>query len=382
MRVVLACNFARDEKLGTARTPLRLAEHLGKVDVDVSLFFANDLPPGPRGRGDLLTAPFRMAALLARRARGADVVDVAGFDAWAYARFARRWRAGQATVSRSNGLWDQALATAEPPRGAQAGGRTGARVLLSDLYQRHVLRRWERASMVEADLALFLSRSDADEIVRRGWKAAAGVAAVNPGVDEFFGSPAPLAERRDVAFVGTFFYRKGSDVVARAMSNALRARPALGLTIFGAGLPEHDVRAAFDADVRARVTVVGPMPAAELARRLSTFAIFFFPTRYEGFGIVTIEAMRAGLAVVTTPTGAGVDVVRDGENGLVVPVGSSEAAEAAVLRLVDDPALRARLGARAIADTEDRTWARAAREVRSVYERARERAAARGRGSA
>jgi glycosyltransferase involved in cell wall biosynthesis len=373
MHVALACNFPKDEKLGTSRTPLRLATELEKLGVEVSLFFADDLPRGPRGRGDLLTAPFRMAALLARRARGADVVDIAGFDAWAYVRFARRFRPRQATVSRSNGLWDQALATAEAP-----GARSPARALMSDFFQKNILRRWERASMVEADVALFLSRCDADEVVRRGWKPKADVAAVNPGVDAFFGSPAPLAERQDVAFVGIFYHRKGSDVVARSMSNVLRARPGLRLSIFGAGVPAADVLAAFDADVRGRVEVVGPLSSDELARRLASFAIFFFPTRYEGFGIVVIEAMRAGLAVVTTPTGAGVDVVRDGENGVVIPVGSAAAAAAAVLRLVDDPALRIRLAARGVADTEDRTWARAAREVTAVYEHALARAAARG----
>jgi glycosyltransferase involved in cell wall biosynthesis len=129
------------------------------------------------------------------------------------------------------------------------------------------------------------------------------------------------------------------------------------------------------------VTVVAAVPAEELARRLGGFAILLFPTRYEGFGIVVAEAMRAGLAVVTTPTGAGADIVRDGENGLLVPIGAVEAAEAAVLRLADDPALRERLGARAASDTADLTWARAAREVAAVYERARERASRR-RGAA
>jgi glycosyltransferase involved in cell wall biosynthesis len=379
MRVALACNFPRDEKLGTSRVPLRLAEHLGRQGADVSLLFAEDLPRGPRGRGDVLTAPFRMAATLARRAREADVVDIAGFDAWPYARLARRFRPGQATISRSNGLWVEALAANGPRQ--ERTRPSSVRTLLSDLYQRNLLLRWERTSIAAADVALFPCRGDAREVVRRGWKEEAGVAAVNHGVDPFFASTVPLATRRDVAVVGTFYYRKGNDIVARAMSSALRARPTLGLTLFGPGVPESEVRAAFDADVRARVTVVAAVPAEELARRLGGFAILLFPTRYEGFGIVVAEAMRAGLAVVTTPTGAGADIVRDGENGLLVPIGAVEAAEAAVLRLADDPALRERLGARAASDTADLTWARAAREVAAVYERARERASRR-RGAA
>jgi glycosyltransferase involved in cell wall biosynthesis len=357
--------------------PLRLAEELGRRGVDVALVFADDLPRGPRGRGDQLTAPFRMAAALARRAADADVVEIAGYDAWVYAPVARRLRPRQATVARSNGLWDFGLATFEP--GEVRARRPAAQRVLSDLYQHHVVLRWERASIVGSDLAIFASRGDADEVVRRGWKAPADVVAVNHGVDAFFGSDVALDARRDVAFVGSFFYRKGSDIIGRAMSRALRARPDLGFTLFGPGLSPDEARAVFDADVRARVTVVGALPAAELARRLASFAIFLFPTRYEAFGIVVPEAMRAGLAVVTTPTGAGLDVVRDGENGLLVPIGSAEAAEAAVLRLVDDPALRSRLGARAAADAADLTWSSAAREVEEAYHGVLERVARRGR---
>jgi glycosyltransferase involved in cell wall biosynthesis len=373
MKVVLACNFPRDEKLGTSRTPLRLARELGNAGVSASLLFSEDLPRIRGGaRADQLSAPFRMAAVLARRAADADVVDIAGFDAWAYARLARRLRPRQAIVSRSNGLWGNNLATSGDL------GQGPWRSRLSRVYQEQVLCRWERASLAGADLALFLSQPDADEVVRRGWKTRDRVAAVNPGVDDFFASAVPLADRRDVAFVGTFFHRKGSDVVSAAMSRVLRERPALGLTLFGTGVPEAAVRSSFPEEIRPRVTVVEALPSPELARLLGRYAVLVFPTRYEGFGLVVVEAMRAGLAVVVTPTGAGVDVVRDGQNGLVVPIGDVDATARAVGRLVDDPALRARLAQAAVDEARGRTWARTAAELAAVYERARSLAARRG----
>jgi glycosyltransferase involved in cell wall biosynthesis len=371
VRVVIASNFPRDEKLGTSRTPLRLATELAKLGIDVSLIFAEDLTPVPAGRTDQLTAPFRMALTLAKRARQADVVDIAGFDGWPYAHFARRRRPGQAIVSRSNGLWFKALA-------AEGRWDTGtARGVASHLYQRLLLLQWERSSLCQSDVALFLSHDDRAEIVRRGWKSSEGVAVVNPAVDGFFTSPFPLEQRRNVAFVGTFFHRKGSDVVGQSMSRILRERPGLSLALFGTGMPAADVLAAFDPLVRPRVIVVEPLSPRELARRLGEFAVLLFPTRYEGFGIVVIEAMRAGLAVVTTPTGAGTDLIHDGENGLLIPIGSVDAAERAVARLVDDPSLRIRLANAAIADTRERSWERAAQETLAVYERARELAARR-----
>src|SRR5579862_3998926 len=250
MRVVIAANFPRDETLGTSRVPLRLATELGKLGVDVSLVFADDLPRVPGGRADQLTAPFRMASTLATRARAADVVDVAGFDAWAYAYFARARRPGQAIVARSNGLWYRALVADGKPN------RSMGRALVSRLYQEQVLCRWERASLSGADIALLPSLNDGEDVVRLGWKTAAGVAVVHHGVDDFFASAPPLEPRRDVAFVGGFIRRKGSDIVSQAMSRVLRERPGLCFTLFGTGAPASTVLGSFDPEVRSRVTAV------------------------------------------------------------------------------------------------------------------------------
>jgi len=364
--LVLACNFPRDERLGSSRVPLRLSPELTRMGAEVTTLFAEDLPAAPRGRAAQLSAPFRMAKVLATRAKTADVVDIAGFDAWTYARFARQFRRGQAIVSRSNGLWDRALATDGVPR-----ARGWARRIASQLYQAQVLCRWERASMIQADMAVYGSYVDRDEGIARGWRTLENAAAVNLGVDEFFASDVPLEARQGVAFVGTFFHRKGSDIAAAAMSRVLRERPALSLSLLGPGIAAADALVQFDADVRARVVVVDAMPSDQLARRLGSFAVLLFPTRYEGFGLVVTEAMRAGLAVVTTPTGAGADIVRDGENGLMVPFDDVDATAAAVKRLVDDPALRTRLAAAAVAEATGRTWRRAAEELLAVYERAR-----------
>jgi glycosyltransferase involved in cell wall biosynthesis len=364
MRIVLACNFPRDEKLGSARTPLRLEPELLRLGVDVRSIFAEELPRAPSGRVAALSAPARMAWAVESQAANADVVDIAGADAWVYFLRARRHRPSQALVARSNGLWDLALAGEDPTR------QTPLRRALSKVYQEQVNCRFEQRSIRTSDVAVFLSRCDADEVVRRGWRAPAGVAAVNPGVDDFFVSSAPLDARRDVAFVGTFFHRKGSDLVTRVMSDLMRERPGLSLSLFGVGMSPDAARAGFDDAVRSRVNVAGPLTARELAAQLERFAIFLFPTRYEGFGIVVAEAMARGMAVVTTPTGAGSDVIRHAENGLVVPVGDVAQTRAAVALLLDDDALRVRLAAAAVAEARGRTWRQAAEQLVAVYERA------------
>jgi len=77
--------------------------------------------------------------------------------------------------------------------------------------------------------------------------------------------------------------------------------------------------------------------------------------------------MRAGLVVIATPTGAGTEVIRDGENGLRVPFGDPPATAAAVERLLADPALRVRLANRAREESRDRNWRAAAARLVDAY---------------
>jgi glycosyltransferase involved in cell wall biosynthesis len=67
-----------------------------------------------------------------------------------------------------------------------------------------------------------------------------------------------------------------------------------------------------------------------------------------------MQAMLAGLPVVTTPVGSILEVVEDGRTGLVVPPRDARALADAIARLLDDPALARRLGAAARAEAAER----------------------------
>ena len=73
---------------------------------------------------------------------------------------------------------------------------------------------------------------------------------------------------------------------------------------------------------------------ADLPRLLGGHHIKLFPPLVEGFGLALLEAMACGLAPVTTQVGGPATLVRDGENGLVVEPGRSDALAAALERLL------------------------------------------------
>jgi glycosyltransferase involved in cell wall biosynthesis len=85
--------------------------------------------------------------------------------------------------------------------------------------------------------------------------------------------------------------------------------------------------------------------AGHVAEPMRGIDVLVHAAELEPFGLVMVEAMLAGLPVVAPREGGPVEIVRDGVDGLLVDVTDAGAVAAAVLSLVGDPALRARMGA-------------------------------------
>lgn len=167
--------------------------------------------------------------------------------------------------------------------------------------------------------------------------------------------------------LGRHIYYKGFEFLIRAMAEVPGARLILG----GQGpLTGHLRQVAGEAGVADRVVFVGRIPESELAAYYHACDVFCLPSvePAEAFGIVQVEAMSAARPVVCCELKNGVTWVnRDGETGLVVPPADSRALAAALRRLADDAALRARLGAqareRALAEFTSEVMARGTLQV-------------------
>jgi glycosyltransferase involved in cell wall biosynthesis len=163
------------------------------------------------------------------------------------------------------------------------------------------------------------------------------------------------SERRtvEIVFVGQLIRRKGIDLVI----DALAKEPDLDcrLTIFGDGPLASDL--AHRANNDRRIALEGPVRSDRVPEVLGRADCFVFPSREDIYGLAPVEAMAAGLAVVTSASPGFVeDLVVDGENGLVVTGESREAWARVIERVVNEPALRERLGSNA-ASTIRRRWA-------------------------
>lgn len=128
------------------------------------------------------------------------------------------------------------------------------------------------------------------------------------------------------------------------------------LDIFGQGR-ERDRLVGLIAQLglRQRVKLRGPVPDPQTA--LAQLDLLVLPSSAEGFGLVLIEAMASGVPVVATNVPGICDVVRDGQTGLLVPVGLPRDLARAIRRVAEDDALRRALVSRGLKHVREHfTW--------------------------
>jgi glycosyltransferase involved in cell wall biosynthesis len=155
----------------------------------------------------------------------------------------------------------------------------------------------------------------------------------------------------ELLFVGRLVERKGAEFAIRALAELVRSGRPTWLAVVGDG-PEREALGvlAKSLGVGGRVEFKGALPSAMVRAHYERASVLLMPAitdwkgEQEGFGMVIVEAMAYGVPVVATRSGGITDIIRDGENGLLVPEADGHALAGAVGRLLDDPALAKRLG--------------------------------------
>ncbi len=155
----------------------------------------------------------------------------------------------------------------------------------------------------------------------------------------------------ELLFVGRLVERKGVHYLLEALAR-LRTDVPVYLRVVGDG-PMRGMleRRARDLGVADRVRFDGFVPNDVLSHRFATCDAFVLPAVVdakgdtEGLGVVLVEALTYGKPVIASAAGGIVDVIRDGETGILVPPGDTAALAGAIERLVADPDLGAALAA-------------------------------------
>jgi glycosyltransferase involved in cell wall biosynthesis len=170
-----------------------------------------------------------------------------------------------------------------------------------------------------------------------------------------------------VLAVGRLVYYKGIDVLLDALSTTRHIR----LVVAGDGpLRGRLERHSAALGIADRVRWLGEVTDDELVGTLSAADLFVLPSvaRSEAFGLVQVEAMAAGLPVVSTRLGTSVEIVNvDGSTGIVIEPNSPAVLADAIQTIADDAALRARLATGALRRAEDFDESRLVERYRTLY---------------
>lgn len=191
----------------------------------------------------------------------------------------------------------------------------------------------------------------------------------------------PPSHGRDpiVVAAGRLVASKRYDLLIRAFATVAARHPDWRLRIYGQGKERDDLRRLV-ADLRLHNHVLMMGPHTPIETEWAKGAIAAVPSDREPFGMTLVEAMRCGLPVVSTDAPYGpAEILTDGVDGLLTPVGDGAALAAALLRLIGDDAERHAMAAAALKNAERYDPALIAERYEELFERLAARKAARRR---
>ncbi|HYI41002.1 MAG TPA: glycosyltransferase family 4 protein [Allosphingosinicella sp.] len=203
-----------------------------------------------------------------------------------------------------------------------------------------------RRALAASQLVIFQNEDDRSDFVRmRLLPAAKPTLVVNgSGVDLDHFTPQPVPPEASFLMIARYLRDKGIREYGAAAARLKADFPGVPVRLAGwlDEAPDAIGRAELDSIVAGGVEDLGQL--TDVRPAIARASVYVLPSYREGTPRTVLEAMAAGRAVITTDAPGCRNTVADGENGLLVPVGDSEALYRAMRRFVEEPALAQRMG--------------------------------------
>jgi len=176
----------------------------------------------------------------------------------------------------------------------------------------------ERYSINKADLLIVTCKKNKQEIMDELKLEEERVRIVYQGVDVEHFLPSKCEGKR-VLFVGRLHERKGIDRILKAWEKVHKEDKDAKLLVAGKGeFEEQYKKMASKLGLKDSVEFLGHVTEEELPGLYTSSSLFVMPSYYEAFGLVTLEAMAAGLPVLATDTGIAPEAIEKGKNGYLI----------------------------------------------------------------
>lgn len=172
-----------------------------------------------------------------------------------------------------------------------------------------------------------------------------------------------------VFFVGRLVKEKGVQVLLEAAPQIIAAEPEVRFFIAGKGPMEEQLKAqAKSLKIESWVSFLGYISEEQKITLLKQAQVAVFPSLYEPFGIVVLEAMAAGVPVVAADTGGMGEIISHGISGLKVWPGDAQSLAVNILKVLQDRELAKNLSTNALVVVKDQyNWEKIAEKTKEVY---------------
>jgi len=231
--------------------------------------------------------------------------------------------------------------------------------------------------MVLNNANAILAQTEAEERVLSRYVSLGKIRRLPPGIDpeRFEMLPEPLAVKRKYGFreedtvllyVGHITNAKGIPELLHAFAYLTRRLEGLKLLLVGGGDIESTRQLAEDLRIADRVGIAGYVPHESVREVYAVADLFVFPSHFEAFGMVLLEAAASGLPIVSTSVGCATELISDGKNGYVMRRCDNSFADACYTALTN-PSFRTTAVERRSAILRRYGWETLVDELESVY---------------
>lgn len=191
-----------------------------------------------------------------------------------------------------------------------------------------------------------------------------------PGEQKKFRARFAAPDEKIVFFVGRMVREKGVHVLMEAFPKVKAFQPKAKLVIAGGGSREHLVQFARFARMESSVMFTGFIPDADLLKLYKVIDVAVYPSLYEPFGIVALEAMASHTPVVVSDAGGFREVVRHEKTGITTWANNSDSLAWGILHVLENPESARLRAERAHQEVKNVfNWRKIARQTQSTYRR-------------
>ncbi len=240
----------------------------------------------------------------------------------------------------------------------------------ADIYsQPYWYRAFKRIANRRVRRVLCNSNLAAQNLLKEGLVKRDQVDTIPNGIElERFALPAARdsADRITVSMIGSLSPVKNPELFVRAAAKVIETQPAVRFIHAGGGALLNDMRQlAHELEIADSLTFFGLRE--DVTPILAQTDVFVLSSHSEGMPNAVMEAMAAGLPCVTTDVGDCRELIADGDNGFIVPIGDVDQMAAAILKLTGDAALRQRMGQNGCQRIQAYAVSRMAQRYQAIY---------------